>query len=182
MEETFGHDLVNPTIKNGDVDFSIAHSTFNALADVYGNMNGTFNYTSYIVYDVNRLIAKTGTKSKEVTASSKGVRLANFTKNLPMYLTREDSNDLTVGVWFYLDNNIVYDTGEFVNNIPWSSNLIDVSDFNTSFSKVTFSGENVSAFLDDNFSTPNGTWVKNDIIYANDGIYKFNGTQWNNIS
>lgn len=176
--EIYGYDLVNPQIKNKNADYTASNTTFNGNTNPNGTLNGTFTYTSQVIFDSTRLIGKSGQKTKELSPSNKGVQLTNFAKNVPVYITRQATNNEKVGAYIYPTNNTLYDQGNNISSIPWSSNLIDVTSLNTNFSKLIYNDINIIAYLDGNFSTPNGSWTKNDVIIANDGIKRFDGTNW----
>ena len=178
MAKLYGYDMINPSIKNENADFTTSHTAFSLLSDIAGTLNGTFTYKSRVVYDKSRLIGKSVVREKTIEASNKGVRASNFSKNLPIYLTREAENNETVSAYIYPTNNLFVDQGNNVSGCEWTSNLLDVANLNTGFNKLIFNDINVIAYTDNNFSTPNGTWTKNDIIIAGDGIYKYDGTNW----
>lgn len=178
IEKMYGHDLVNPTLKDDEADFVKSFLSFGVNTNINGSLNGTYTYTAWNMFDNTRLIAKNTTRTNTISPSNKGVILTNMSKDINIYIEREDENNNKVSVYVHPTNASLVDEGTNINSVPWSSSLVDVSSLNTKFSKVTFKGLNVLAYLDDDFSAPNGTWVKNDIIIANDGIYKFNGTQW----
>lgn len=176
--EIYGNDLVNPTLKNENADYSTTHSTFTTNTNPSGTLNGTFTYSSYVMFDKTRLIGKTNVKTASASPSNKGVQLTNFSKNIPIYLERQATNNVKQSVYVYPTNNTCVDNGETLDAIPWSDDVLDTTLINSGFSKVIFNDKNVIAYADGNFSSPNGTWTKNDIIIAKDGIKKFDGTNW----
>ena len=176
--ELYGEDLVNPTIKSKNPNFNISLNTFNGNTNINGELNGTFVYTQKIIYDKDRLIGKSTTRTNTFSPSNKGVLLSNNSIDVPIYIERQAENNDKVSAYLYLTNTSLYDQGNNISSIPWSSNLIDTTLLNTKFSKIEYIDSNVIAYLDDDFTTPNGTWTKNDIIIANDGIKRFDGTNW----
>lgn len=177
-EEIYGQDLINPNIKNKNPNFNIPFLTFGGNVSVPGNLNGTFTYTERIIFDITRLIGKSSPRTHEYTPNNSGVLIVNNSKDVPIYIERQAINNEKVSAYLYPTNSTLYDNGSDISSIPWTSDLLDVTLLNTKFSKLIYNDINVIAYLDDNFSAPNGTWTKNDIIIANDGIKRFDGTNW----
>ena len=145
-----------------------------------GTLNGDYVYTFQYLYDKTRLIGIKNTRtSNSISLNNKACRFNNVYENAYLYITRTVDNT-TKSAHLHNINKYLIDTGESINGIEWSDNLVDVNDFNQ-YRQCYFTGNNCIAFSDDNFTTPNGTWTKNDIIIAADGIYKYNGTTWINM-